>query len=322
MKNSISEASKLLRAGKLVAFPTETVYGLGADATNPEAVKKIFSVKGRPSNNPLIVHLYDISQVSEVAEIEDLPQVKKRIDKLAHFWPGPLSLVLPKNKNICSEVTSGGETVAVRIPNHPIALDLLSEVKLPIAAPSANRFQKISPTKAEHVSSSLGDEVAMILDGGSCSVGVESTVVSLVGKTPILLRPGGISREDLEEALGEAIQLVDTYTDSDLLPSPGMLSHHYSPQTPLTFRSNLIESDFKGSVGLIQLTKESEENSNKFKVVSVLSPCGDLEEVARKLFEQLHNFDSLGLNLIAIDHCEETGIGLAIMDRLKKAVRK
>lgn len=225
--STFAEAAALLRAGGLVALPTETVYGLGADASNVDALARIFELKGRPSNHPLIVHLGDVDQLERWAR--NVPSVARQL--IARFWPGPLTLVLHKQPAVPDLVTGGQDTVAVRMPAHPVALELLQVFGGGIAAPSANRFGRISPTTAEHVREEFGDRCPMVLDGGPCNVGLESTILSLVDSTPRVLRPGGIVPADLEEVLGELPRFVDTTQPQPRVP--GALKAHYAPVTAL-----------------------------------------------------------------------------------------
>ena len=224
---TIAEAAKLLRAGELVAFPTETVYGLGADATNAAAVRKIFVAKGRPATNPIIVHVADAKQVGQVAA--EWPAIAQKLAE--RFWPGPLTLVVAKNPALPSEVTAGGPTVAVRSPAHPVARALLAAVGVPLAAPSANRSTQLSPTTAQHVAAGLGDDVAMILDGGPCASGIESTVLDVTTDPPRILRPGPITAADIERVIGVVPSFAFENADSSVARSPGQMARHYSPRT-------------------------------------------------------------------------------------------
>ncbi|MFA4924355.1 MAG: L-threonylcarbamoyladenylate synthase, partial [Ignavibacteriaceae bacterium] len=226
LKDEIKKAAEIIRHGGLVAFPTETVYGLGADGLNPVAAAKIFEVKNRPTFNPLILHIEDIARLNSIVEIPS----EKVYDLIEEFWPGPLTLVLPKKSNVPEIVTGGLATVAVRMPDNFIALALIKESGTPIAAPSANLFGQLSPTRAEHVKKQLGDKIDMILDGGKCTVGIESTILLIEKEEITLLRHGGIPLEDLREVVGE----IKLYTKkSDRPKAPGQLAFHYSPQTPI-----------------------------------------------------------------------------------------
>jgi len=302
---NIERAAELLKRGELVAFPTETVYGLGAVAFNERAVAKIFELKRRPSFDPLIVHIADISMLEEVCYLNE--KAEKLIEK---FWPGPLTLVLPKKHRVPGIVTSGLSTVAVRMPAHRVALELIKCCGLPVAAPSANPFGSLSPTKAEHVFSYFGEEL-FIIDGGECRVGVESTIVDLTQEEPVVLRPGGISLEELGKVLGR----VQIKTTSSSPKAPGQLKKHYSPKTPLKILRGKPDVT-SGKVGFVAFSRVPEGN---FQVVRLLSPSGDLREAAANLFKVLHELDKMELDLILVEPVPEKGLGLAIMDRLKRA---
>lgn len=316
---NIAHAASLLQRGELVAFPTETVYGLGADAGNESATRKIFAVKQRPFNDPLIVHLAGIHLIEKAARISTTAQARQ-IEALKHFWPGPLTVVLPKQPHIPDVVSAGLPSVAIRIPAHPVALRLLEESGLPVAAPSANKFSCVSPTCAAHVEESFADSIPAILDGGNCQVGLESTIVSLLEPVSVLLRPGAVTLEDLRSVLGE-VRLRNGLTEGDSPASaPGMMKKHYSPRTPLIIRSTGDDSMPVGKLGLISFRPPvDKESAAKFTALRVLSESGSLEEVASHLFAALRELDGLGLEAIVVDSCPDEGIGLAIMDRLTKA---
>lgn len=299
----VASAADVLRRGELVAFPTETVYGLGANATNDLAVARIFEAKGRPRFNPLIVHLPDIQAIRQYAVMNGAAYTLAE-----KFWPGALTLVLPRAKDCqLSELVSAGlDTVAVRIPAHPGAQKLLEAVDLPIAAPSANTSGKLSPTDAEHVAKSLGDAVSMILDGGPCGVGVESTIVDVSGRKPVLLRPGGIAAEEIEEVLNQP--LIRAASDDTAPKSPGMLSSHYAPHCLL----RLNEPAPKEGEAYLGFGATDKATAN-------LSPSGDLREAAANLFRMLHQLDDGSYKAIAVAPIPETGLGLAINDRLRRA---
>src|SRR6187402_2467669 len=224
----LEQAAELLRAGRLVAFPTETVYGLGANALDPSAVRRIYEAKGRPATSPLIVHVASLAMARKV--VATWPEAAEKL--AARFWPGPLTLVLPKAKRVPDIVTAGLGTVGVRMPAHPVALALIKKARLPLAAPSANRFTELSPVTAEQVRKGLGSTVDLVLDGGPCRVGIESTVLSLAGPTPILLRPGMVSREQIEAIIGP-VALAENTKDGEAHASPGQHTKHYSPRAPL-----------------------------------------------------------------------------------------
>ncbi len=309
---SIRQAAEIIKCGGLVAFPTETVYGLGADGLNPIAVAKIFEAKRRPSFNPLILHIADKDSLEKFS-----PTKSEKIDLLIRkFWPGPLTLVLPKSKIIPDIVTSGNPTVAVRMPDHPVALQLIKASGTPIAAPSANRFGHLSPTEAKHVEKYLGDRVDIILDGGKSSVGVESTIIQFYENGFYLLRPGGLSKEEIENEIGKIkTGKIDPHRPS----SPGQLSFHYSPNTPLKFFNKKF-LDKNKKIGALFF----QENKIDFKFAEVkfLSATGDLREAAANLFSHLHELEKSNLDLILVEPIEEKGLGRAIMDRLKKASNK
>lgn len=311
MSENVSQAAEAIRQGLLVAFPTETVYGLGANAFDPIAVARIFEAKARPHFDPLIVHLSALEEVANVAE--PLPEAAQRL--AARFWPGPLTLVLPKKPVIPDIVTAGLPTVAVRVPNHPLALALLRSAKVPIAAPSANRFGGLSPTRAEDVRAQLGDVVAEVIDGGPCAVGLESTIVSFVADRPMLLRPGGAPVEDIEAIIGPLHVPKD---DEHRSASPGRQLRHYAPRTPITL--DLGEARAHEKIGL--LTFHPPAGSGAFEVVEVLSPQGDLREAAANLFAALRRLDAAGLDIIFAAPVPEHGLGRAIMDRLRRAARR
>lgn len=310
---SIRLAGKIIKTGGLVAFPTETVYGLGCDVMNADAAAKIFEAKRRPQFDPLIVHIADLSQLGTV--IISLPPIGHKL--IDEFWPGPLTLVLPKQPTVPDLVTAGLSTVAVRMPNHPIAQAFIREAATPIAAPSANLFGYVSPTTAQHVVDGLGNNVDLILDGGPCPVGVESTIVSLVGSQPELLRPGSITIEQLSSVIG-SIRRSPSVNQKPI--APGQLSRHYATQTPVTILASaearpVLKDDERA--GLLVFSQASRRDS-RFTAVEVLSATGDLREAARRLFAALRRLDSLGLDRIYTEPCKEEGLGVAIMDRLRR----
>jgi L-threonylcarbamoyladenylate synthase len=301
-KNSIAIAADLIRAGRLVAFPTETVYGLGGDATNGEAVASIFEAKGRPHFNPLIVHLPDMDAARQIGEFGEAAETLAQ-----RFWPGPLTLVVRRrtDSRLSELVSAGLDTVALRVPAHAGAHALLVAAGRPIAAPSANRSGKVSPTTAQHVAEELGDAVAMILDGGPCEVGVESTVLDLSGDAPVLLRPGGVPLEELEQALGRKVEIAQA---GAAIASPGMLESHYAPGLPL----RLEAEGAKPGEALLGFGPTAGATLN-------LSEAGDLREAAANLFAMLRALDRPEFNGIAVMPIPEEGLGRAINDRLKRA---
>jgi len=306
---SIAQAARLIRAGELVAFPTETVYGLGADATNARAVAKIFEAKGRPQFNPLISH------VPGITEAKRFVQWSETADKLAtKFWPGPLTLVLKRapGSPIALLATAGLDTVAIRAPAHAMAQELIRAAGVPIAAPSANRSGAISPTRAEHVADSLGDKVAMILDGGPCPVGVESSVLDLTAARPTLLRPGGATREAIEAVIGPIVLSDALPTGDAARTSPGQLQSHYAPRHPVRLDATAVASD----EALLAFGPNPPSGARR---TLNLSPTGDLAEAAANLFAHLRALDRCDIGRIAVMAVPQTGLGLAINDRLRRA---
>ena len=296
----LAEAARILASGGLTAFPTETVYGLGADARNSEAVAGIYAAKGRPSFNPLIVHVADFAAAETLVVFTDAARVLADA-----FWPGALTLVLPlrAGAGVSSLVTAGLATLAVRVPDHPTAQGVLRAFGGPIAAPSANPSGRISPTTAAHVMAGLGGKIGAVVDGGACAVGVESTIVDVTG-APALLRAGGVPTEALEAALGAPLLTPD---DPDVPMSPGQLASHYAPQ---------------GRVRLNVEKAEPDEVMLGFGAVKgqiSLSESGDLHEAAARLFDCLHQLDAMGATRIAVAPVPEVGLGRAINDRLRRA---
>jgi L-threonylcarbamoyladenylate synthase len=309
---SIAAAADLIRRGELVAFPTETVYGLGADATNAVAVAQIFAVKARPSFDPLIVHIERREQLSVV--VAGYPLIARKLTE--HFWPGPLTVVLPKSDRIPDLVTAGLPSVAVRMPDHPVARALVATAGCPIAAPSANPFGYVSPTTAAHVEAQLGAQVGMILDGGPCRVGVESTIVSfLLDDAPALLRPGGVALEDIERLIGP-LRRAD---DSAPPRAPGQLPRHYAPRTPITIVASPGEVPTSERAAAALLLPRPHDDEHGFAHVETLSDDGALTTVAANLFAALRRLDAGGYARIAAVAVPETGLGRAIMDRLRRA---
>jgi len=306
--NDIEKGASLLREGKIVAFPTETVYGLGADAFNPEAVARIFELKERPSFDPLIVHISEPGDYLRLASEPD-----ERVEELAgKFWPGPLTIILPKNKTVPDIVTSGLQTVGIRMPDNKIALELIKSAGCPVAAPSANKFGRVSPTTAAHVKKYFPD-IDFIIDGGKTKVGIESTVIRLTQKGFQILRHGIITRDEIQKIL----PYDSSSSDKNLPASPGMLESHYSPCIPLVISdpSNIGKAE-RERAGLLSFTGE---DTGHFKTVILLTEKMDLREYAGNLFEALHEMEEKGVDLIVAEPVPEKGIGIAVMDRLKKA---
>lgn len=305
--DAIANAADILRAGGLVAFPTETVYGLGADATSGLAVAGLYAAKGRPTFNPLIIHVPETAAATALAVMTPLGQVLADA-----FWPGPLTLVLVRRPNriITDLATAGLDTIAVRVPAHPIAQALLRASNLPIAAPSANRSGHVSPTTAAHVAADLGKRVQMILDGGPTKVGLESTVVDATGDTPVILRLGGIARADVERVVGHPVALAGE--DNVKPSSPGMLTRHYAPAT----RLRLGAHDIRAGEALLAFGDNPPAHTGP---VFNLSPSGNLTEAAANLFAGLRALDTCGASAIAVMPIPAYGLGEAINDRLQRA---
>ncbi|MPM03048.1 Threonylcarbamoyl-AMP synthase [bioreactor metagenome] len=307
--SEITIAAQHIKEGKLVAFPTETVYGLGANALNPHAVARIFELKERPTFDPLIVHIASLEDISKLTATED-----KRVSKLAaRFWPGPLTIILPKSELVPDIVTSGLATVGIRMPNHPVALELIRQSGCPIAAPSANKFGQLSPTQAKHVSKQLPD-VDFLLDGGEAQVGIESTIISLNEKGFEILRHGVITREEIET-------IVPFYAiperDKTNIVSPGMLKSHYSPEKPIyLIDENLPAGIDKTKAGLLSFSGEDTAN---YQFVELLAPDKELKTCAVNLFAAIHRLEESNVEYILAETVPETGIGIAIMDKLRKA---
>ena len=298
----IKVAARYIQSGKLVAFPTETVYGLGGNALSDSAVAAIYEAKGRPQFNPLIVHVEGIEAASRYVVANALAK------KLAaHFWPGALTMVLPRRTDCALSllVSAGMDNVAVRVPAHPLAQALLSASGVPIAAPSANRSGRVSPTEATHVRQELGDRVAFILDGGRCTVGIESTVIDLTGNTPAILRPGSVTQEAIEAVIGRV------KIGGDAIRSPGMLASHYAPNLPLRLQAQ----DVRMGEALLAFGTPLAGAS----IVQNLSTSGDLQEAAANLFRMLRRLDVSGASAIAVMPIPEEGLGVAVNDRLRRA---
>ena len=318
---AIAEAAERLRTGDLVAFPTETVYGLGANALDAEAVARIFAAKGRPARNPLIVHVADVESVLDLVTV--WPETAQRLAEA--FWPGPLTLVLPRHARIPDIVTGGGPTVGVRIPAHPVALALLRAAGVPVAAPSANRSLQLSPTRAEHVALSLGGRIPLILDGGATSGGIESTVVDLSGDVPRLLRPGLLGPTQIEAIVGpirRAADLAPAAEDAPL-PAPGMLSRHYAPRAPL----ELIADNRNRLSRVCALLAEGKRvgwltfdpTPPTLPDLLVASMSLDPARYAARLYAALHELDAADVDAILVDTPPTEEAWIAVRDRLERA---
>ena len=305
----IQAAAELIRQGRLVAFPTETVYGLGANALDPAAVARIYAAKGRPAGSPLIVHVASTEMAREVAA--EWPETAGTL--AGRYWPGPLTLVLPKRPCVPDIVTAGLETVGIRVPAHPVALALIRLAGVPIAAPSANRFSGLSPTTAAHVRDSLGAAVELILDGGPTDVGIESTVLSLAGPRPVLLRPGMVSQREIEDLVGP-IEVAPS-AGPGAHASPGMHRRHYSPNTRLLLVDGGAVPD-RGKGGYLSVSTEPAG-----AVASLVRMPSDPAKYAAALYETLHRLDREGLDWIAVERPPECPEWAAILDRLERAAK-
>jgi L-threonylcarbamoyladenylate synthase len=321
----IARAAEVLRSGGLVAFPTETVYGLGASALSAEAVSKIFEAKGRPAWNPVIAHVANEEQARALTT--SWPDSASKLARA--FWPGPLTLVLPKRDTVPDIATAGLPAIGIRVPSHPVALALINALGSPIAAPSANRFTELSPTTAQHVANSLGDRVDMILDGGSSTVGIESTVIDLTGAVPVLLRPGVLTREVLEAALGVPIATASTETVADNIPrnSPGRVERHYSPRASVWLFEATDIVEIAGALAEHAPTNPSVRIAALIidwslelpaTVLAVRMP-GDAAAYARVLYATLHDLDAEGYSVVAIERPPVQWAG--VRDRLERAAR-
>jgi len=316
---NIAAAATRLQSGELVAFPTETVYGLGAHALAASAVAKIYATKGRPSNNPLIVHVASLEAARELSS--RWPDAAQTLAE--HFWPGPLTLVVPRGQRIPDAVSAGLPTVALRVPAHPVALELLRAANIPLAAPSANRSGEVSPTKAAHVLSSLGEPV-WVLDGGACEVGIESTVVDLSGERAAILRPGGVSARDIESLIGPLAEVSEGGDDAPR-PSPGMMHRHYAPRAKVHLYSSLTDAAFHAvalasgqKIGV--LSREATELGKRFDAREIQLPH-DAVGYAARLYDALRELDGGEVALILIEDVPTSRAWDAVRDRLQRASR-
>ena len=307
---------KSLNDGKIVAIPTETVYGLAGNALKKSSIEKIYALKKRPPYNPLIVHISSFKFLPEIAR--EIPNKAKKL--ASKFWPGPLTLVLKKNDTISNQITSGKDTVAVRVPSHPLSLKLLEKIEFPLVAPSANPFGSISPTSAIHVKKYFDHEIDLILDGGVCSYGLESTIVGFDDNKPILYRHGAITIETIEKEIGK----ITHRTENNKTPNaPGMHSRHYAPKTPIILSKNInktIGNHPKRNLAVLLFKKF--QNIDKTVHHEILSIDGNLEEAARNLYSIMHKLDQMNFDLIIAPYFPDSGLGKTINDRLNRAVKK
>jgi L-threonylcarbamoyladenylate synthase len=315
ISTDISKAVELLNNEELVAIPTETVYGLAGNIFSEKAVKAIFETKERPFFNPLIVHIPNINYLDTI--VETIPEKAKLLAEA--FWPGPITLVLKKKSIIPDLITGGKDTVAVRVPNHPLTLDLLGKLDFPLAAPSANPFNRISPTKAEHVESYFKDKIKMVLDGGACKSGIESTIIGFENGEPIIYRLGSTPIEAIEAVVGT----IEVKNKKEVAPdAPGMLERHYAPKTKTILTSHLkeaVEANKNLRIGLLTYNDILNDDAIHFKIV--LSEGKNLEEAASKLYNALHQLDQQDLDLIIAERLPDYGLGKSINDRLTRATK-
>lgn len=316
INNSIEKAVALLNQDEVIAIPTETVYGLAGNIFSEKAIASIFRIKQRPAFNPLIVHIKSVASVSTVAR--DIPE--KAMLLANAFWPGPLTMVLKKQPHILDVVTAGKDTVAVRVPNHKVALSLLEALDFPLAAPSANPFGSISPTQASHVAAYFEQQLPMILEGGSCTRGIESTIIGFDAGEPVLYRLGSLAVEDIEAVVG---QLKTVNHDEKAPPAPGMLSRHYAPSTTTYVVDDIVKAinlHHTKKVGVV--TFSTEIHNPLLNAHEILSKAGSLQEAASNLYAALHRLDDQGLDVIIAERFPDHGLGKAINDRLKRATKK
>ena len=315
ISQDIAKAIEILNNEDVVAIPTETVYGLAGNIFSEKAIRKIFEVKQRPLFNPLIVHIYSVDQLKDI--VSEFPKEAQLLAKA--FWPGSLTLILKKKSSIPDLITAGKDSVAVRIPNHPVTLSLLKQLSFPLAAPSANPFNRISPTNALHVEDYFKNSIKMVLEGGECKNGIESTIIGFENSEPILYRLGAISIEEIENVIGK----IKVKNKKEIAPNaPGMLARHYAPKTK-TYLTNDVEKfikDYEGKkIGVLRFTGEM--NSKHIEHVAILSKTGDLKEAASKLYNTLHKLDNLDLDIIVAETFPDFGLGKSINDRLERATK-
>lgn len=317
ISEDLQKAIEILKNNELVAIPTETVYGLAGNIYSEAAISKIFKLKNRPFFNPLIVHIHSVKQLIELTSY--IPPKAQLLAKA--FWPGALTLVLKKNFNVPDLITAGKDSVAIRMPNHPVTLALLAQLNFPLAAPSANPFGCISPTKTIHVEDYFGDRLQMVLDGGDCENGIESTIIGFETDTPVLYRLGAISIEVIENVIGPVE--IKNKTETTTPDAPGMLSKHYAPLTATYIETNVeacIESFSDKKIGLLLFSKKIDHP--KIVHQEILTVNKDLKEAASNLYAALHILDKLNLDIIIVERLPDIGLGKSINDRLERAAKK
>lgn len=313
ISKDISKAVNLLKQNEVIGFPTETVYGLAGNAFSETAISKIFRIKKRPSFNPLIVHIKNIEQIHEIAQ--EIPEIAYELAN--KFWPGPLTLILKKQEHISNLITANKDTVAIRMPKHPIALNLLNNIDFPLVAPSANPYTSISPTKALHVENYFKNEIKLILDGGTCTDGIESTIIGFENNKSILYRKGAIPIEDIEKITGNLI--LKNKMDKNPI-APGMTLKHYAPKTKIILTKNIekeINTYFNLKIGLLLFNKSYRNFDSKYQII--LSPENNLKLAASNLYNALHRFDEMNLDIIIAQRFPEYDLGITINDRLERA---
>ena len=313
ISKDIQKAIDLLTNDELVAIPTETVYGLAGNIFSETAIQKIFDTKKRPSFNPLIVHIPNVDYLPNV--VKSIPEKAKVLAN--HFWPGSMTLVLPKSEKIPNTITAGKNTVAVRVPNHPVTLDLLQQLNFPLAAPSANPFNSISPTKPEHVENYFKNDIQMILDGGVCKSGLESTIIGFENDEPVIYRLGALAIEDIEAVIGKVSLKNKKEENPD---APGMLAKHYAPKTKTLFTDDVlqtIQNESGKKIGVLSFSNSYKNDTVLTEII--LSKDKNISEAASKLYNAMHELDAENLDVIIIEKMPEIGLGVSMNDRLQRA---
>lgn len=315
ISNDILKAATLLNENEVIGLPTETVYGLAANAYSETAIAKIFSIKKRPTFNPLIVHIKNIAQLDEIAQ--EIPDLAYELAQ--KFWPGPLTLILKKKAHISNLITANKDTVAIRMPNHPVALELLNHLNFPLVAPSANPYTAISPTKASHVHNYFPNDVKLVLEGGTCTAGVESTIIGFENEETIVYRLGALALEDIQNITG-TIRILNKNNKTPI--APGMTLKHYAPKTSIVLTENVAETidfHFPKKIGLVLFNTPQPNIDSSYQII--LSPESNLKEAAANLYNALHQLDNMDLDIIIAERFPEHGLGNTINDRLERATK-